>query len=663
MASPAIRERIPFLGIYNQVIGILPTQGNNPWIDGVNYAGKLINANSDIISSLNFTPLKDVLIGVGAYDPSPQDKAPVDILISFNDDPASPGYQNLASLGPINPWPSNLKDAYLKAFTLWENVANIRFTEVQEGNPTNIEYYLIKVNTGENVLGAHEGIFDPLPGDPQTSFINSIFYNERTNTDPGSSFLETAIHEIGHGIGLAHPHDGGLDQQIPSPVFVGLNPFLAAGDQYGAFGYGLFSLNQAPNTIMSYNRGLLFDQDKNPLPITDELRKGHSGTPMALDIMNIQLKYGYNTETETGDNIYELTGGPGELSSWVSIWDAGGIDTIEAKKAQNNVAINLRAAPMNAYRPQSEQMSEQYNWEAIGVSDAKSAEALQTIIDVVNAPGSLLGTSYKFAALAPRILEAPTDIKRRGSQGAWTTQSFGDYFLSSIDTSDVSKFQQSIKTTIDTLTITSKLLELSDFNYRKEVIRAELEQEQLLLESTKNVGGYYSQVLKHQGGFTIAAGVEIENATGSAFADSITGNFLPNVLIGRSGNDTIDGLQGDDVINGGGGDDELNGNFGADKISGGIGKNIFLSAEDGFTDTLVIQPDRDGGQNFDIIEGLDPFDIVLISDTGAEPLSARDISSDGLARVGIFVGNNLEALYTGGTLTSQQIQDLTSFIA
>jgi Ca2+-binding RTX toxin-like protein len=190
-----------------------------------------------------------------------------------------------------------------------------------------------------------------------------------------------------------------------------------------------------------------------------------------------------------------------------------------------------------------------------------------------------------------------------------------------------------------------------------------LEQQELLLESATNAGGYFSQVLKSQGGFTIAAGVEIENATGSAFADSITGNFLPNVLIGRSGNDTIDGLQGDDVINGGGGDDELNGNFGADKILGGTGKNIFLSAEDGFTDTLVIKPDRDGDQNFDIIEGLDPFDIVLISDTGAEPLSARDISSDGLAGVGIFVGNNLEALYTGGTLTSQQIQDLTSFIA
>ncbi|MFZ9972963.1 MAG: hypothetical protein ACO3FK_01595, partial [Vulcanococcus sp.] len=91
--------------------------------------------------------------------------------------------------------------------------------------------------------------------------------------------------------------------------------------------------------------------------------------------------------------------------------------------------------------------------------------------------------------------------------------------------------------------------------------------------------------------------------------------------------------------------------------------NIFLSDEDGLTDTLVIKPDRDGEQNFDIIEGIDHFDIVLISDTGAEPLSARDISSDGLAGVGIFVGNNLEALYTGGTLTSQQIQDLTSFIA
>ena len=664
MPEPAIRAKVSNFGFFNNILGILPTQGNNPWVDGVNYDGKLFNKGSDIISSINFNPLKNYLIEIGAYQAGVFNEKPVDILISFVDDPSLPGSEKVKNLGQPNAWPSNLKNTYLKAFEAWQEVANIEFIEVQEGAPSNIEYFLISIDpsSGEspNTLGSHDGILDPPLDGPQTSWINANFYNDTTNTDPGYSFLETAIHEIGHGIGQSHPHDGGLDPLNPSPLFVGLNPKFAAGDQFGVFGYGLFGLNQNPNTIMSYNRGLQFDEELNPLRLPGVDTAGHAETPMALDIMNIQLKYGYNIKTRTGNDTYKLTGSPGNLSGWSSIWDAGGFDTINAKEAKNNVVINLRAAPMNAYRPQSEQMSEQYNWEAIGVTDAKSAEALQTIIDVANAPGSLLGTSYKFALLAPAILEAPAEIKLESSEGKWGAQSFGDYFFANVDNTNL------IDSIVDIINVTrriSKSLAESDSVYREKTLSVELEQQQLLLESATNVGGYFSQVLKNQGGFTIAAGVEIENATGGAFADSIIGNFLPNILIGKSGNDTIDGLQGDDVINGGGGDDELNGNVGADKILGGTGKNIFLSAEDGFTDTLVIRPDRDGDQNFDIIEGLDPFDIILISGTDAEPISARDISADGLAGVGIFVGNNLEALYTGGTLTSQQIQDLTSFIA
>lgn len=663
MPSPAARAKIPFS--LNPILGILPTQGNNPWIDGINYDGKLYNENSDLIASINFNPLKNELIDVGGYAPGPLNEKPVEVLISFVDKPTLSGSAKLAELGPLNGWPSNLKRAYLNAFEAWKEVANIEFTEVEEGSAANIEYYLISIDPSsgipQNVLGSHQGILDPPPGEPQTSWINAKFYNETTNTNPGYSFLETAIHEIGHGIGLSHPHDGGLDPLNPSPIFVGLNPVLAAGDQFGVFGYGLFGQNQTPNTIMSYNRGLQFDQENNPLLLPDVDSAGHAQTPMALDIMNIQLKYGYNIKTRTGNDTYELTGGRDELTGWASVWDAGGIDTINARNARNKAVINLRAAPMNAYRPQSDEMSEQYNWEAIGVTDAKSAEALQTIINVVNAPGSLLGTSYKFAVLAPAILEAPADIKLESSEGKWGTQSFGDYFFSNIDTSDIDTLIDSISSAVDSIRKVSRSLAESDPDYREKSLNVELEQQEQLLESAINVGGYFNQVIKNQGGFTIAAGVEIENAVGSAFSDSIIGNFLPNVLTGKQGDDTIDGLQGDDIIDGGSGDDALNGNVGSDKILGGTGKNTFLSAEDGFIDTLVIKPDRDGSQNFDIIEGLDPFDIVLISGTGAEPISARDISTDGLAGVGIFVGNNLEALYTGGILRSQQIQDLTSF--
>ena len=48
----------------------------------------------------------------------------------------------------------------------------------------------------------------------------------------------------------------------------------------------------------------------------------------------------------------------------------------------------------------------------------------------------------------------------------------------------------------------------------------------ILAESAANAGGYISQQLNTQGGFTIAAGTTIENAVGSAFGDRIYGCLL-----------------------------------------------------------------------------------------------------------------------------------------
>ena len=62
------------------------------------------------------------------------------------------------------------------------------------------------------------------------------------------------------------------------------------------------------------------------------------------------------------------------------------------------------------------------------------------------------------------------------------------------------------------------------------------------------------------GGFTIAAGVIIENATGGGGNDTLIGNAARNVLQGREG------------------DDQINGYFGADRLIGGAGKDVFVYA-------------------------------------------------------------------------------------
>jgi Ca2+-binding RTX toxin-like protein len=67
----------------------------------------------------------------------------------------------------------------------------------------------------------------------------------------------------------------------------------------------------------------------------------------------------------------------------------------------------------------------------------------------------------------------------------------------------------------------------------------------------------------------------IENLTGSAYADKLTGSAANNALSGGAGNDSVNGGAGNDVISGDAGNDVLAGELGADKLTGGAGADHF----------------------------------------------------------------------------------------
>ncbi len=116
----------------------------------------------------------------------------------------------------------------------------------------------------------------------------------------------------------------------------------------------------------------------------------------------------------------------------------------------------------------------------------------------------------------------------------------------------------------------------------------------------------------------IAYGVEIENAKGGSGSDTITGNMLDNLLLGRSGNDTLDSGGGDDRIRGGNGRDELIGRDGRDRLwgqndddtlSGGDGRDVLKGGSG--NDTL----NGDGGNDrLSGNQGADRFVFALHGD-------------------------------------------------
>lgn len=89
-------------------------------------------------------------------------------------------------------------------------------------------------------------------------------------------------------------------------------------------------------------------------------------------------------------------------------------------------------------------------------------------------------------------------------------------------------------------------------------------------------GGFLSSVQGISGGYTIAAGVIIENALGGAGFDRLMGNAADNHLSGRGGADRIFGGDGADKLFGGDDGDFLVGDEGDDVLFGGVGNDILV---------------------------------------------------------------------------------------
>lgn len=148
-----------------------------------------------------------------------------------------------------------------------------------------------------------------------------IGYNTSMNFQKGSYNYITIVHELGHAIGLAHPHDTGGS----SVIFDGVDsPF---GD------FGTYNANLQPLTIMSYN------DIRSPYVPNTNSTTGFLATFGPIDIVALQFLYGKKTE----DNTFIFPNSETQ-KYWETIWDTGGINTIDASSSNVKTIINLNDA-------------------------------------------------------------------------------------------------------------------------------------------------------------------------------------------------------------------------------------------------------------------------------------------------------------------------------
>ena len=299
--------------------------------------------------------------------------------------------------GPVNPatgrgtpydWRPFEMQAWEKAVQGWANVANVTFNKVATaGEALFLERLQDQATAGGTVSASHS-----LPSSSATAQSLGTYNFEAVNVrqwspdqlEPGGNFYRTFIHEVGHGLGLKHPHDSGSGA-FANNYFPGISAEETSAERQRSL--GVLDLNHMFGSVMSYIHGYEFDDNgiiqvvpTRQRPVADDffLDHGFAATPMAYDIAAIQYMYGANTSFRTGNNVYILPdsndphpfvrGEPNEAgvpesiiyqpdtAYWESIWDAGGIDEIRydvtdasgnAIAGSRNVIIDLTAATLD----------------------------------------------------------------------------------------------------------------------------------------------------------------------------------------------------------------------------------------------------------------------------------------------------------------------------
>ena len=219
------------------------------------------------------------------------------------------------------------KAQFKAAFAAYESITNLKFKQVN------------KAEKADFVLIGYDGVDSPSLGSmgppgykhAGVGAFDVTWYGWGSALNVGGYAYITIIHELGHGLGLAHPFDRGGG----SVLFPGVR-YNEPDD------LGKFDLNQSIFTTMSYNDGWVTNPDGMPPAFGNY---GYQGTPMAIEIAVLQAKYGANEKYNKGKTVYELPDVNAEGTYFSCIWDAGGRDAIVNRSAISST-IDLRPATL-----------------------------------------------------------------------------------------------------------------------------------------------------------------------------------------------------------------------------------------------------------------------------------------------------------------------------
>jgi hypothetical protein len=221
---------------------------------------------------------------------------------------------------------SFMKSQTRLAFELWDDLIKGSLTEVSS-READITFAISTRTTGGPGAytlphGTNRGDHD-IYSSADIWMHPSFFGGSEQGFAFGEHGFQTAIHEIGHALGLSHPgrYNGTADYARDA----------------------VYAQDTAQYSVMSY-----FKEGSDGSGVN--YRGWEAQTPLLHDIMAIQALYGADMTTRTGDTTYGFNSNAGRAvfdftankAPIVCIWDAGGNDTLNLGGSAHAQTIDLR---------------------------------------------------------------------------------------------------------------------------------------------------------------------------------------------------------------------------------------------------------------------------------------------------------------------------------